>query len=269
MGFLAPLASAIGPAIGSIFGKIGGAVTKPGADGGSSILGNLLKLGGNLGGQVGLSALGNKLSQEKPNALEQGVLNNDQTAQNLGLSTGQNLLGMGNQAINPVLNYWSSILSGNRGLATSALAPEISRIGQGYQQAGQTSAALNPRGGTSAEFNAELPFQQQRDVSSLFQQARPQAATQMQGLGTSLLGQGSNALYASTAAGRDILTQQAQMRQREMERGKSTGAGLFSQFQQYGSPILDTLLSKLGKKKPGLIGDGSLGGANSGVGPGY
>lgn len=206
---------------------------------------------GALGG-IGSSLIGAKMGNVGPTKAQQSVLDldqaNAQAGQNLSGSLvpqGQSLLSGGAQAMQQPINYWGSILSGNRSLATSALAPDISQIGQGYQAANQTSAALMPRGGPSAAFNAELPYQQQRDVSTLFQQARPAAATAMAGAGGQLLNQGSgilgqaaNALYASTAAGRDILQQQQQMQEANQKRGSSIGAGLFSQFQQYGIPAL-------------------------------
>jgi hypothetical protein len=139
----------------------------------------------------------------------------------------------------------------------SALGPQLSQIGQGYQAAGQTSAALNPRGGPSAQFNAELPYQQQRDVTQLMQGARPQAAQQLGGLGGQLIGQGANSLYASTAAGRGILEQQEAMRKLTAQQGQSIGSGLFSQLQQSG------VLGQLGKTLGSIFGGGGGGGDNT------
>lgn len=205
---------------------------------------------------IGSSLLGNKLSKSKPSAMEQNVLNQNAEAQKLGLDTAktnttaaQNLISMGTGSYQPVLNYWSSILSGNRGAVTGAMAPEISRIGEGYKTATNTSAALNPRGGPSTSFLSELPFQQQRDVTSLLQTARPAAATNLfqtgQGVaqtGTNLFSNATNALYGSTAAGRDILNQQQRQKEMEAERGKAIGGGLFDLIQKYGFPALDKLL---------------------------
>lgn len=218
------------------------------------------------GGIAAGSALaGNALSKSgsKPTALESPVLAQDAAAQKTGLAIGnqttpaaQNLIGMGSQAYQPVLNYWSSILSGNRGAMTSALAPEISRIGQGYQAAGQTSTALNPRGGPSAEFNAELPYAQQRDVTTLLQGARPQAATgllnagqQATSAGSSLLSNAVNAIYGSTAAGRDILNQQQNTKEAEAKRSASIGKGLFDLMQKYG-PDISSILKGGGSSGP-------------------
>lgn len=207
---------------------------------------------------IGAGILGNKLSKAKPTEQEQNVLNLNTQAQQLGLDTAKstlpqanNLISMGTNTMQPVLNYWASILSGGRGAATGAMAPELLRIGEGYRTASNTSAALSPRGGPSATFMSELPFQQQRDVSSLLQTARPQAATNLfqAGQGTAqtggnILSNAVSALYGSTAAGREILSTQANLRALEAERGKSMGAGIFDIMQRYGFPEIDKIFKK-------------------------
>ena len=231
------------------------------------------------GASLGSAAIGNKLAggpQTTPlqnqvfqQQLEGGRLGMD-TARQL-LPQGQNLLTMGAQQMQSPMNYWSSILSGNRGLATSALAPEISRIGQGYQTAANTSAALMPRGGPSAAFNAELPFSQQHDVANLLQTARPQAAgsllgaaQNLGGLGSSLIGSGISSIYGATQAGRDIISQQQQAQAAAAQRGQAIGGGLFDLVNKYGMPALDQIF-----KRGGGTGNLSTGSISSGVGPGY
>ena len=208
---------------------------------------------------LGTSLLGNKLAggpQTTP--LQDQVFQQQLEAGKLGMDTarqllpqGQNLLTMGAQQMQSPMNYWSSILSGNRGLATSAMAPEISRIGQGYQTAANTSAALMPRGGPSAAFMSELPFAQQRDVSSLLQSARPAAAGSLLGaaqniggLGSSLLGSGISAIYGAAQAGRDIINQQQQAQAAAAQRGQAIGGGLFDLINKYGFPAIDKIFKK-------------------------
>lgn len=233
---------------------------------------------------LGSSLLGSKLAKANPTQPEQKVLGQDAQAQQLGLDTAnstipnaQNLIGMGSAAYQPVLNYWSSILSGNRNAVTSAMGPEISRIGQGYNAAANTSAALNPRGGPSTSFLSELPFTQQRDVTSLLQQARPTAATNLfntgQGItqtGSNLLNTAINSIYGSTAAGRDILNSSENMRKLEAERGKAIGSGLFDVISKYGSPAIDEILKKanIGNKPKLDNGPGYPTGDYTGSGPG-
>jgi hypothetical protein len=138
------------------------------------------------------------------------------------------------------------------------MAPEISQIGQGYRAATNASASLMPRGGTSAEFNAELPFQQQHDVGSLLQGARPAAAgslftagTQMTGAGSTLLNSAIQSIYGSTSAGRDILANQEAQKKAEQERASAFGKNLFGLINTYGPDIA--------KKVAGLFSNKSIG----------
>lgn len=222
-----------------------------------------------LGASLGSSLIGG-LFNSGVNSAEKNVLNANANSikQGQGLASslipqGNNLIGMGAAGLSAPMNYYSSILSNNRGGIASALAPEISRIGQGYNTASQASASLNPRSGPGASFLADLPFQQQRDVSTLLQQARPAAAQGLGQLGSAalsggsnVLGQATNALYGSTAAGNSILQQQQNLRQFNAQRGQQIGGGLFSMFQQYGLPALT-------KSFPGLFGGSGDGGFSS------
>ena len=250
------------------------------------------------GASIGSSIIGGKLSKAKPSPLENQVNQANLNAMNQGrqlsgeltpiaknlfnqgqgylnqyLPQGQNLLNMGAGTYQPVLNYWSQLLSGNRAGMTSALAPEILRIGQGYDQAARTSSALMPRGGARADVLGQMPFNQQRDISTLFQQARPQAASGLLNAGNAAVGAGGdisnlglnlftgasntgsnilqnalNALYGGTAGGRDILQQQQNMRNLEVDRGNKMGAGIFDMFQRYGMPALTDWLKKRSHK---------------------
>lgn len=189
------------------------------------------------GATLGAGALGSKLSKSKPSLLEQQQLDRSAKEADLGLAERQrgaemsrNLFDLGQPAVQQPLNYWASILSGDRSKMTSALGPELSRIGGGYQQAGQTAAALNPRGGPTPDFLSQQPYSQQRDVSTMFQQARPQAAGQLAGTGSNLLANAINALYGSTAAGRDVLNFEQARRERDRESGISIGRTIYDIF---------------------------------------
>ena len=179
---------------------------------------------------MGASALGSKLAKSKASPLEQQQLDLASQASKQGSTMSKNLFDMGMPAAQQPLNYWSSILSGDRSKMTSAMGPELSRIGEGYQQAGQTSAALMPRGGPTPDFLAQQPYNQQRDVSTMFQQQRPQAATQLSGAGGNLLANSIQALYGSTSAGRDVLNYEAERRKRDREAGAGIGKTIYDIF---------------------------------------
>ena len=186
---------------------------------------------------IGAGALGSKLSKSKPSPLEQQQLDRSSKEADLSLAERQrgsemsrNLFDMGQPAVQQPLNYWASILSGDRSRMTSAMGPELSRIGEGYQQAGQTLAALNPRGGPTPDFLSQQPYNQQRDVSTMFQQARPQAAQQSASTGSNLLANAINSLYGSTAGGQAVLNFEQQRRQRDREAGASIGGSIYDIF---------------------------------------
>lgn len=203
---------------------------------------------------IGSSLLGNLLGRAKPSAKENSVLNNAEAVQNTGLTQGKSLLDQGGAATQQPVNYWASLLSGNRGGITSAMGPELLRMGEGYQAAGRTSAALNPRGGPSSDFLSQLPFQQQRDVTSLLQGVRPEAAKSLFGAGNSLLSHGANLLTASTSAGKSILEQQQNMRELEAQRGGAIGKGIFDILQKYGPQIDDWFKSRGGGGQTDSVG---------------
>jgi hypothetical protein len=201
---------------------------------------------------LGASALGGQLSRQRLSPAEEEAQRNAARAGRIGINAGGDLLSMGAQAYNPVVNYLSQILSGQGGALTSAAGPEISRIGQGYGEAARTSAALNPRGGPSAEFNAELPFMQQRDITQLIQGLRPQAAGQLGGAAGNILGNAINALYLGTNAGRGVLESEQMRRQREAQRGEAIGASIFDLIDKHG---FDAILKMFQRSGGGGGGD--------------
>jgi hypothetical protein len=162
--------------------------------------------------------------------MEQQQLDRANQSGERGAAMSQNLFDLGQPATQQPLNYWSSILTGDRSKMTSAMGPEISRIGEGYREAAKTSAALNPRGGPTPDFSTQAPYNQQRDVSTMFQQARPQAAGQLAGTGSNLLSNAINALYSSTSAGRDVLNYEQARRQLDREAGAGIGKTIYDIF---------------------------------------
>src|SRR5262245_38112445 len=120
------------------------------------------------GAGIGSSLLGSKLSggaggleKQQLADLLKGQMGSISQGRELASSLGpqaNNILGMATRSFSPVAGYWSGLLSGNRSRAMGVLAPEISRINEGYDAANRQSAALSPRGGPSAAFLSETPF---------------------------------------------------------------------------------------------------------------
>lgn len=207
-----------------------------------------------LGAGIGSSILGGKLAKSKPSPLEQQQIDRANIAGERGqaisqdsLTRSKNLFDLGMPAMQQPVNYWSSLLTGDRSKMTSAMGPELSRIGEGYRAAGETSAALNPRGGPTPDFLSQQPYNQQRDVSTLFQQARPDAAKQLSGAGSNIMANGSTllanaiaSLYNSTAAGHTILDFEAKRRAIDRTSGEKLGTGLYDiLFPAKGGGLMD------------------------------
>lgn len=110
---------------------------------------------------------------------------------NQALPAGQSFLDTSKGAFQPAIDYWSKILSGDAGAMTSALAPEISQIGNAYQTAGNSASMTSPRGGFRSTTMANLPFQQAAQVGNLFSTLRPTAANALSSIGGATGGLGT------------------------------------------------------------------------------
>lgn len=223
MPFLAPVVSAIGSALGGIGGAVATGATAVGskilgglksagnvlgssgaasgsASEGGSFWGNLLKGGISLGGGALISKLLNAKTDE-----ERAAILNQLAAQEKLSGLGDVLQSRVAPAIDPAVGYWQRLLSGSRGEMVSAAAPEISAIGEGYRGAFKSLAELSPRSGGRTALISELPFRQARDITSLLQRARPEAAENLASAGTNLASLASSAYGGGTTAAGNLL----------------------------------------------------------------
>ncbi|HYT08982.1 MAG TPA: hypothetical protein VEL77_15160 [Rugosimonospora sp.] len=113
---------------------------------------------------------------------------------NLTGTTGENLLnqggattamglggvGQGFQTMQPSVDFYTKLLSGDPKTMTEALAPTSALIGQQFQRAGQGADANLPMGGYRSQVMSELPFAQAGMVGNAVLGLQPAAA---QGLG--------------------------------------------------------------------------------------
>lgn len=213
-----------------------------------------------IGAGVGLGAswLGSKIAGRR-SPEEQQALGLSNQAQQQGINTGSQLMSLAPKTYGPVIDYYSRLLSGNRGEMTQALAPEINQIGEGYGAQTQAAANLMPRGGGRATMLQNLPYQQTRDVQSLMQTARPQAAGGLLQAGNAAVGQGIQALYGSTGAGQTILQNEAARRKADRELGGQLGQGIYSLFQGtpgQGNSLMDQLTNLFSRSGPGYSSPG-------------
>lgn len=188
---------------------------------------------------IGMAAggLGSKLFGGTPQA-SQSAINTLSQGMQAGYNTSNMLSGLAGKSFNPVVDYWSRILSGNRGAAMSALSPEITRMGDQNAAEMRTASELMPRTGGRATLMQQMPFQNTRNIQSLFQTLRPQAAGQLGQLGGTLMSNATNALNASTNAGRSIMDYQAEKSKADRALGQGMGSGLFDLLKNVKIPGL-------------------------------
>ncbi len=124
----------------------------------------------------------------------QGTFNSGQNVFNQGANTtaqGADVVGQAGKTLQPTIDYWSALLSGDPTKMTQAVAPTATAIGNQYDAAQRGVQTGSARGGFSAGMAANLPFQKAGQVGNLFSQLQPLAAQNLQGAAGTQAGIGS------------------------------------------------------------------------------
>jgi hypothetical protein len=100
--------------------------------------------------------------------------------------------------LQPSVDYWTKILSGDEKTQLQAIAPQVQQIEAGYAGALAGASKNMARGGYASTIQANLPFQQAQDVSNVLAKLQPAAA---QALVQAAQSQGSIAEVQSRIAG--------------------------------------------------------------------
>lgn len=146
-----------------------------------------------------IRSLADYLGKQGPSTFQQGQ-NNVQSG----------IAGTANAAktINPAVDYWTKLLSGDHSKIAEALAPEIQAIQAQDAQALQTTSTMAGRGGGRTAQLQQLPFATAGKEQNLVSSVRPQAAQALPQLGAvqgQLAGQIGQLGTAQTAAGGNVL----------------------------------------------------------------
>jgi len=114
-----------------------------------------------------------------------GISNSDQAtsalfaaAGNAG-TTGAGLLQKGQDVVNPVLKYYTDILSGDKSAAFRAVAPQAQTITDQYDTAYKSVLEKAPRGGGRTSAAVNLKSAEAGAVGNLINEQVPQAAQQL------------------------------------------------------------------------------------------
>lgn len=168
--------------------------------------------------------LGKKAAQpnSQESALSDQLLKTSQDA----AQRGGTLLDTSTGALNPALNYWTNILSGNRNAATYAMQPEINTANQQFANARNQVSTYAPMGGGRSAIMAQLPFQQSSLISNIITQARPQAAQNLAQTGLGIGNLGSQLYGTASNAGNSLLNYGLAQRQQAYNFGSGTAQGV-------------------------------------------
>lgn len=141
-----------------------------------------------------MSSLANSLALPSPSLAPEPISGDSLTQfiralANSTAARGNTLVDQGTQAIgkaqdtlHPAVDFWTKILSGDKNAISEAIAPAAEQLHQSYDTARQTAATLAPRGGGTTQANAQLPFQEAGQLTSLVSQLKPAAASALPGI---------------------------------------------------------------------------------------
>jgi hypothetical protein len=204
----------------------------------AALLPTIIGAGGSaLGGWLG----GRKSGEEKAAlGAQTSALQSQTKIGEEAAGAGRTFTGLATPALTNALNFWQTVLGGDRTTLSSLLGPELSRYASGQQQAMSQVSQFAPRGGGRTSTLAEMPFTTARATGDLFSTLRPQAAGQLGSLGTNVAQLGLGAFGVGSGAQRDVaqgyLAQvQAAQRNREWATmiGGKLGSSLWTEAKKY------------------------------------
>jgi hypothetical protein len=173
------------------------------------------------------------------------------------LAAGRGLINAGVQGtadaaktMNPAVDYWTKLLSGDHAQVAQALAPEIKQLSESNQTAMNDTATFGGRGGGRTEAMTKLPFQTAGQVNNLVAGARTNAAaalpqaTSIQGQLAGQIGQfgmgqagfGINGLQLASNTGLGVRGQDVAEHGQMMDMATKTAGMASSHFKIPGIP---------------------------------
>jgi hypothetical protein len=160
------------------------------------------------GASLGQAYLGSKRSGAEKSALagQQGIASQLQ-------GQGQQLYGAGMPAMRSALNYYSTLLQGNRAAMSQAVAGPTAQLTDMYRGAERNLDRQGIRGGGRDLAQAELGRDRAGQLARLTTGVQPMAAGALGQMGSSAVGQGLGATGAAGGQYGQILGQQFTNRQ--------------------------------------------------------
>lgn len=141
---------------------------------------------------------------------------------------GLNFLDQSRQATSGPQSYFQSILNGNMGQPTAALAPDINRIRAASNNTLQTSTNLSPRGGARSSTLFQTPSNTESSVQGLFNVARPGAADSLARIGLGVGGIGTSAIGTSISGQANLQRSLQEQQQHQYQVGSDIGKSVYN-----------------------------------------
>jgi hypothetical protein len=118
------------------------------------------------------------------------------------------------KALDPVRNWFTDILGGDRTKMMEVLGPEVNATGRQYDAVSKAISEFSPRGGGRTSALAGAEFSKAHDIGELFSKARPMAAQGLEGvaglLGAQSSGESSTGMSGLSAMLSGILGMRGQ-----------------------------------------------------------
>lgn len=140
------------------------------------------------------------------------------------------------------LDFWKTILGGDRQEMLSALAPEVNTIVSQYDTARRSLTNLAPRGGGRSAIQAESRFEEANVIQRLLQESRRRAATEVSAIGGQLTALGAAELGAATGTTTNLINSLLARRQQDIGTMTQIGEGI--------GTLVGEVLGQIFKKKP-------------------
>jgi hypothetical protein len=144
---------------------------------------------------------------------EKQALAGQQAAGSQLLGQGQQLFGAGMPAMRSSLNYYQTLLSGNRAAMSQAVAGPTAQLTDLYRGAERNLEHKGVRGGARDLATAELGRDRTNQLAQLTTGVQPMAAGQLGALGSTATSQAGSATTGAGSMYSTILGQQFQNRQ--------------------------------------------------------
>jgi hypothetical protein len=173
------------------------------------------------------SLLSGRTSQEKGYDQQIGnVVAGQEGRADMTMSRGKKDVKAGTKALRGPLDFYNTLLQGDRTAIGQLIAPEAKAISEGYQRAEENVAETAPRGGAVTTAMANLEGKKASQVGELYTTARSRGAEGAAGIGQMLAQIGLSQEQISTVLSSQVLQALLAQKQGEMQHGAQKSAGI-------------------------------------------